>query len=256
VSEQITHQPVAVVTGASSGFGKQITMDLAAEGWLTIGLARHEEPLEAVATAAEGEYKVCDVDSWGEVSETAEEVLEEHPRIDLVVNNAGMALRERFIDLVDSVEVEDVMTTNYMGAVHVAHAFLRGLFKAAPDADIVNVVSAAATVTNPNSAAYSASKAAQLAFSRSLATDLRPHGVRVHSILPGKANTEGHPQTKSSSPLSGIFGTDIEAVSRAVIDRIGESPREIYVPKALKAVAVLDTIAPVTVTRIVDKLIS
>jgi NAD(P)-dependent dehydrogenase (short-subunit alcohol dehydrogenase family) len=184
----------------------------------------------------------------------AEEILERHPSIDLLVNNAGMALHERFMDVADSNELEEVMATNYTGTVQVSHALLPGLLEATPS-DVVNVVSAAATVTNPHSGAYAASKAAQLAFSRSLATDLRPHGIRVHSVLPGKADTEGHPQSKSSSPLSGIFGTDIEAVSRAVVGRVGKPPREIYVPRALKAVAVLDTIAPVTVTRIVDKLI-
>jgi NADP-dependent 3-hydroxy acid dehydrogenase YdfG len=59
------HQPVAVVTGASSrGFGEQIVRDLAAEGWLTISLARREDRLAALAEEVEGEYQICDVSSW------------------------------------------------------------------------------------------------------------------------------------------------------------------------------------------------
>jgi len=251
-------RPVAVVTGASSGFGEQIVRNLATEGWLTIGVARRADRLMTLAGEVDGEYKVCDVSDQDYVEETATAILDEHPKINLLVNNAGEAMRDRFIEAGDCIDTEDVMKTNYLGSVWMAHALLGGLMDAAPSADIVNMVSAAATVTNPHSGPYGASKSAQLAFSRSLAADLRPHGVRVHSILPGKANTEGHPQKVSNSffSMSKIIGTDVETVADAVVERIGKKSSEIYVPKVLRAVAVLNTAIPVTAGRAVNWLLS
>jgi short-subunit dehydrogenase len=103
-------------------------------------------------------------------------------------------------------------------------------------------------ITNPHSAPYAASKSAQLAFSRSMAADLRPHGIRAHSILPGKANTEGHPQKISSSffSMSRIMATDVETVANVTVGQVGKKPGEIYVPKVLRGVAVLNTAFPVT----------
>ena len=92
----------------------------------------------------------------------AARVLERHPRIDLLVNNAGVAARGNFLDA-DPERIEQVMRTNYLGSVWTTLAFLPGL---AAGSHVVNVVSVAGTVAvGP----YSASKHAQLAFSRSLA---------------------------------------------------------------------------------------
>ncbi len=256
--EQIMERPVAVVTGASSGFGEQIVRNLSAEGWLTIGVARREDRLRSLAEEVGGEYEVCDVSYQTDVEEMAGTILSRHPAINLLVNNAGEAMRDRFIEAGDCMDTEDVMKTNYLGSVWMAHALLGGLIDAAPSADIINMVSAGATITNPHSGPYAASKSAQLAFSRSLAADLRPHGVRVHSILPGKADTEGHPQKTSSSffSLSKVMGTDVETVADAALSRVGKKSSEIYVPKILRAVAVLNTAIPVTAGRAVDKLFS
>ena len=86
------------------------------------------------------------------------------------------------------------MRTNYLGGVWCLRAFLPGLEAAAP-ADVVNVVSVAGVVAFPPSGPYSASKHAQLAFSRATAAQLRPRGIRVHTVKPGFVETEGFPQS-------------------------------------------------------------
>lgn len=253
MAEQFIDERVAVVTGASSGFGQNIVRELAARDWTTVGLATREDRLAALAEEVGGEYEVCDITDPAQVEIAAGRILDRHENIGLLVNSAGMAMRERLAG-VGPEEAEKVIATNYLGSLRVVRALQPGL-EASGGADIVDIVSAAATIDNPNSGPYSVSKAAQLAASRMLRADLRPSGIAVHSVLPGKAHTEGHPQKPSSSPLSKLTRTDVEAVTAVVLDRVGRRPSEVYVPRILKAIGVINGIAPVTAGRIIDSIL-
>ena len=105
---------VAVVTGASSGIGVEIARLLAARGDLCVLLARGAERLEAVAEELGGEAEPCDVSDRAAVEAVAERVLERHPRIDLLVNNAGIPGRTRFLDG-DPEVIERLIRINYLG---------------------------------------------------------------------------------------------------------------------------------------------
>jgi NAD(P)-dependent dehydrogenase (short-subunit alcohol dehydrogenase family) len=122
----------------------------------------------------------------------AQRVLERHPRIDVLVNNAGIPGRTRFLDG-DPEVIERLIRINYLGAVWCLRAFLPGLRAAAPS-DVVNIVSVSGVVAGPPSGPYSASKHAQLAFSRTIAAELYGERIRVHTVKPGFAETEGFPQ--------------------------------------------------------------
>ena len=183
---------VAVVTGASSGFGVEIARKLAARGDLCILLARRADRLEAVAAEIGGEAEPCDVSDRAAVDAVAARVLERHPKIDILVNNAGIPGRTSFING-DPEKIESLVRINYLGSVWCLNAFLPGLLAAAPS-HVVNVVSVSGVVAGPPSGPYSASKHAQLAFSRTVAAELRSRGVRVHTVKPGFAETEGFPQ--------------------------------------------------------------
>ncbi|HET7571535.1 MAG TPA: SDR family oxidoreductase [Gaiellaceae bacterium] len=185
-------QRVAVVTGASSGFGAEIARGLAARGTRCVLLARRAERLDALAEEIGGEAEPCDVADRAAVEEVAARVLERHPRVHVLVNNAGVPGRAGFLDG-DPELIEQALRVNYLGGVWCLRAFLPGLRAAAP-ADVVNVVSVAGSVAFPPSGPYSASKHAQLAFSRSVAAQLRREGIRVHTVKPGFAETEGFPQ--------------------------------------------------------------
>jgi len=104
-----------------------------------------------------------------------------------------VAARATFLDA-DPEVFDRVMRTNYLGGIWCLRAFLSALEAAAP-ADVVNVVSVAGVVAFPPSGPYSASKHAQLAFSRATAAQLRSRGIRVHTVKPGFVETEGFPQT-------------------------------------------------------------
>src|SRR5207247_8894025 len=103
--------------------------------------------------------------------------------IRLLACNAGVPARTDFVHAGPE-QVEDVIRINYLGNVWCVRAFLPALEAAGPS-HVVNVVSVAGTVAAGASGPYTASKYAQLAFSRSIASELRPRGIRVHTILPG-----------------------------------------------------------------------
>ena len=81
---------IAVVTGASSGIGEATARELARRGWRPVLVARRQDRLERLATELGGEYEVCDVSDRADVDRAAAAILQRHPRIDLLVNNAGI----------------------------------------------------------------------------------------------------------------------------------------------------------------------
>jgi len=184
---------VAVVTGASSGIGAEIARLLAARGDLCILLARRADRLQALAEELGGEAEPCDVSDRAAVEDVAKRILARHPKIDMLVNNAGIPGRTSFVGG-DPEVIERLIRINYLGGVWCLRAFLPGLQAAAPS-DVVNIVSVSGVVAGPPSGPYSASKHAQLAFSRTIAAELRGQGIRVHTVKPGFTETEGFPQS-------------------------------------------------------------
>jgi len=241
---------VAVVTGASSGIGEATARALARVGWHCVLLARRVERLERLAAELGGEYELCDVGDRTQVDEVAQAVLGRHPRIDLLVLNAGIPGRGDFFTL-EPERIEAVVRTNYLGAVWCARAFERGLL---PGAHVVNVVSVAGTVAFAPAGPYAASKHAQLAFSRSLTGLLTPRGVRVHTILPGFVETEGFPQR--SVLRSSFFRRLVirpEDVAARILRAVDANRRETFVPRWYRVFALAQALAPGLVARLVAR---
>jgi len=236
-------QRVAVVTGASSGFGAEIARSLAARGMRCVLLARREERLRALADEIGGEAEACDVGDREAVDAVAARVLERHPRIHLLVNNAGIPGRAGFLDG-DADRIEETVRVNYLGGVWCLRAFLPGLEAAAPS-DVVNIVSVAGDVAFPPSGPYSASKHAQLAFSRATAAQLRRRRIRVHTIKPGFVETEGFPQAWLPKPVQPLV-IGPEAVARHVLASVERGRGESSVPRYYGAAGRLQALLPNT----------
>ena len=220
---------IAVVTGASSGIGEAIARALARKGWHCVLLARRADELERIAAEIAGEWEVCDVSDRAQVDEVAARVLDRHPSIGLLVNNAGMPARGSFLDI-DPELVERVTAVNYLGGVWCLRAFASGLRRAAPS-HVVNLVSVAGTVAFAPAGAYAASKHAQLAFSRSTAALLRGSGIQVHTVMPGFVETEGFPQRATlRSPLLRRFVIEADDVADAVVKSVEKNKIEVTVP--------------------------
>ena len=240
-------EKVAVVTGGSSGIGAALARALAGEGWHCVLVARREDLLQQLAGEIGGEYEVCDVGDREAVERTAAAVLERHPKIGLLVNNAGIPARTGFVDA-DPERIESVTRVNYLGGVWCLRAFLPGLLAAAPS-DVVNVASAAGTVTAGTSGPYAASKHAQVSFSRAVAAELQPRGVRVHQVMPGFVETEGFPQKAVWPRYMHRVIAEPEDVAEAVLRAIEHNRREIFVPWYYRLGAIAQALLPAAVAR-------
>ena len=202
---------------------------LQARGTLVVGLSRRPSSAD--------EHEECDVSNRAAVEAVAAQVLERHPRIDLLVNNAGVAARGSFLDAAPE-RIEQTIRVNYLGSVWSTLAFLPGLGEGS---HVVNVVSVAGTVAD---GPYSASKHAQLAFSRSLALELAPRGIKVHTVNPGFVETEGFPQRERLGPLLGRLVVDPSAVVTRLLAAVDHDRREITVPRWYRPAAWVQALAP------------
>ena len=242
----------AVVTGASSGIGAAIARALAQRGWHLVLLARREDRLRTLAEEVGGEYELCDVGRRDEVERVAAKVTERHPQLQLLVNNAGIPGRAGFAKI-DEERLEDVLRVNYLGSVWCLRAFLPAL-EAAGRSDVVNIVSVAGTVAFAPSGPYSASKHAQLAFSRSITAELRSRGIHVHTVNPGFVETEGFPQaTALRSALFRRLVIEPEDVAAHVLKVLDRDKRETFVPAYYRVAALAQTLFPGIVARFASR---
>ena len=250
---------VAVITGASSGIGEATARILAAQGWLCVVVARRTDLLDALAKELGGEAEACDIGDRSAVEALAARVLERHPTIHLLVNNAGIPARSTF-PAVDLDLAEEVARVNYLGGVWMTRSLLPGLRSAAAAGrgHIVNVVSIAGAVAFAPSGAYTASKHAQLAFSRSLQASLRGSGIDVRTILPGYVQTEGFPQTAllEHRVLRHIV-VQPELVAETIARAVERGGREIVVPWfPYRPASLLYGVAPALVSRLGSRIVS
>jgi len=226
-----------VVTGASSGIGEATARRLAADGWRCVLVARREDRLRALASELGGEAAVCDVGSRAVVDACAAAILARHPRIDLLVNNAGMPARPTYLEA-ELELVERVLAVNYFGGVWMTRALLPGLRAGAAGrqhagrhAHVVNIASVAGTVAFARSGPYVAAKHAQVAFSRQLRVALSGSGISVHTVLPGFVETEGFPQAElRGRRATRWLVTTADHVAAAIVDAVAKERAEVTVP--------------------------
>jgi NAD(P)-dependent dehydrogenase (short-subunit alcohol dehydrogenase family) len=243
--------PVAVVTGGSSGIGAAVARALRGRGWDCVLLARGEERLRPLAEELGAEWELCDVGDREAVERVAGGVVARHERISLLVNNAGIPGRGTFLRATAE-KIEEVTRTNYLGGVWCLRTFLPALEAAAPS-DVVNVVSVAGTVATGSGGPYTSSKHAQLAFSRSVAAELRPRGVRVHTILPGFVETEGFPQRTRFGPRLSTLVVEPELVAERVLAALDRDRREVFVPRWYRIAPLAQALAPGLVARVASR---
>jgi len=239
---------VAVVTGGSSGIGAAVARRLTERGWTCVLLARGEERLRKVAEQLGAEWETCDVADREAVDRAASAIRERHATLGLLVNNAGIPGRGGFLRAAPEV-IEQVTRTNYLGGVWCLRAFLPALEAAAPS-DVVNVVSVAGTVASGAAGPYTAAKHAQLAFSRAARSELRPRGIRVHTVLPGFVETPGFPQrSRFSNRLIRAIVVDPELVATRIIAAVERDRREIFVPRYYRIAPLAQALVPGLVAR-------
>jgi NADP-dependent 3-hydroxy acid dehydrogenase YdfG len=185
---------IILVTGASSGFGKAIATKFAAGGWNVILTGRRKEKLEALAKALESNYGIktlClnfDVQDKKAVFDNLQNLPTEWQAINILVNNAGLALGRDSFENANLEDWETMIDTNVKGLLYASKAVLPMLIK--EKGHIINIGSTAGKEVYKDGNVYCASKHAVDAISKAQRIDLLPYQIKVTAIHPGAADTE------------------------------------------------------------------
>jgi 3-hydroxy acid dehydrogenase/malonic semialdehyde reductase len=185
---------IILVTGASSGFGKAIATKFAAGGWNVILTARRKEKLTELAKALESTYGIktlsliFDVQDKKAVFENLQNLPTEWQAINILVNNAGLALGRDSFENANLEDWETMIDTNVKGLLYASKAVLPMLIK--EKGHIINIGSTAAKEVYKDGNVYCASKHAVDAISKAQRIDLLPYQIKVTAIHPGAADTE------------------------------------------------------------------
>jgi NAD(P)-dependent dehydrogenase (short-subunit alcohol dehydrogenase family) len=185
-----------IVTGAGQGIGRAIAARFAEEGADVMLVGRRPEPLEQLAAELGSAWAFpADVSSAADVGAAVAAAMSRWGRIDVLVNNAGIAEEVPFLEI-EQAGWERVLATNLTGAFLMAQRAAREQVKTG-GGSIVHIASIDASGADGPYASYNASKAALLGLNRTMAMELAPHGIRVNCVSPGFTHTE---MTESAVP--------------------------------------------------------
>jgi NADP-dependent 3-hydroxy acid dehydrogenase YdfG len=185
---------IILVTGASSGFGKAIATKFAAGGWNVIITGRRKEKLDELAKALEANYGiktlslVFDVQDKKAVFDNLQNLPTEWQAINILVNNAGLALGRDSFENANLEDWETMIDTNVKGLLYASKAVLPMLIK--EKGHIINIGSTAGKEVYKDGNVYCASKHAVDAISKAQRIDLLQYQIKVTAIHPGAADTE------------------------------------------------------------------
>lgn len=215
----------AVVTGASSGIGEATAVRLAEEGFEVVVGARRMDKLERVAERCGATALRLDVRDASSILEFADRI----ENVDVLVNNAGLALGLTSLEAIPDEELTVMWETNVLGLVRVTRALLPKL-EASGNGHVVNLGSTAAHETYPGGGGYTASKHAVRAINQTLRLDLLGRPVRITMVSPGLVETEfsvvrfGGDEAKAKKPYEGMQPLVAEDVADCIAWAVTRPP--------------------------------
>ena len=229
---------IVVITGASSGIGKETAIEFAKLGARLVLVARGKEKLEELEKSlvkfnTEVLVCPCDVSNKEHVKQMTSKVLDKFGKIDILVNNAGFAIYGNVSEL--SIEqIESQMQTNYLGMVYCTKHFLPIMNKH-NSGHIVNVASVAASFGLPGIAPYCASKFAMLGFSEGLKHELKNTGIGITVVSPIMVRTNffDH-ESFSKMPKYSPTSLDPKTVAKSILRASTSNRLEIIVPNIVR----------------------
>lgn len=256
---------VVIITGASSGIGRELAYQLAGKGaWLSLA-ARDTQRLEEAATECRSRGgKALVVQTDVNVPEQCENLvrrtLQEFGRIDALVNNAGITMWARFDEISDVSILEQIMHVNYFGSMYCTHFALPHLKQS--QGQIVGISSLTGKAGVPTRSGYAASKHAMVGFFDSLRIEVAPFGVTVTMIYPGFVKTEVRarafgPDGKplQASPVQEGKVMTVETCARLIVRAMERRKREEVMTLRGKLGQWMKLIAPALVDRIASQAI-
>lgn len=213
---------VALVTGGSRGIGRATAVALARAGaYVVINYHSNEAAAadalaEVEAAGGRGEIAAFDVADPDAVDAAVKAITDRHGRLDILVNNAGIALDQLLLRVKPS-ELDRTFGTNVHGALYCAKAAIRPMMRK-KWGRIINLSSVVAEAGNPGQAVYSASKAALIGLTKTLAREYASRGVTVNAVAPGYIETDM--TTALSEELRGSI------IAQTPVGRVGR-PEEV-----------------------------
>jgi len=225
----------ALVTGASSGIGRLLSLRLAAEGARLALVARREAELRVLAEEINGAggtamVAPCDVADRDQALATAAMARAELGPIDLLVNNAGYGHHRPFLEW-DVEDMERMMRVNYLGSLYFTRALIEDM-AARRRGWIVFIASVAGKLAPPDETAYVASKFAQVGLASSLTMEMEDHGVHVLNVCPGAIRTPFFDNEALSRlpPVARKQMAEPEGLVEAIVTALRKGKREITYP--------------------------
>jgi short-subunit dehydrogenase len=224
---------IILLTGASSGIGYVTAQAFARRKAIVVAVARREERLRQLIDECRGDsprstYIAGDLGKREFAEHIVDETIRRHGRIDVLINNAGVALHKQIYHMAIE-EAERVMDINFTACVWTTMAAIPHLLRAG-GGTIVNVSSFAAKVTPPREAIYAASKAALNSFSEGLWNDLRGSNIHVALINPGPIDTEIWEKDHEPGAYDGRKYPP-QIIADAIFEAIERKRYEMTVPK-------------------------
>lgn len=219
---------VAIVTGASSGFGYEVCKQLVEKGYKVYGISRRKlAPTGVTAFSA-------DVSDESSVRSIIDEIALKEGRIDLLIANAGMGISGP-VELTSNEMARRIMDVNFYGQIYAAQAVIQYM-RAQKSGTIVFVSSVGAPIALPYQAFYSASKSAVNSVALALRNEVREYGIRIAVVMPGdastgftdariKQNTQGSKEEGGTDSL--YPGCDNAVASMEKDERTGISPEKV-----------------------------
>jgi short-subunit dehydrogenase len=255
----------AALTGAASGIGRALALELAARGCDLALADRDEAGLQTLAAEIAGAHsrKVTvhriDVGEPGEIADFAAAATAAHPGLNIVVNNAGVALLGQFSEI-DQAQMDWLMNINFWGVVHGTRAFLPHLARQR-EAHIVNLSSLFGIIAPPGQTAYAAAKFAVRGFSESLRHELQmakspvklsvvhPGGVSTNIVRNSRAGsgvTDNARRAQSIERFDAVARTTPQAAALRIIQGIEKNQPRILIGNDARMMDLLQRLRPAT----------
>jgi NAD(P)-dependent dehydrogenase (short-subunit alcohol dehydrogenase family) len=241
----------AVITGATSGIGRETALQFARGGVSVVVAGRREERLrqlvsEIESTGGQALGVVTDVAEQAQVDHLIESAIEGFGRIDTLVNNAGVAFAGRF----DQMTLEDfrrVMDVNFWGAVYASKAVVPRMREQRGGGVIINVSSIFGKRGVPFQTAYCASKFALAGFSEALRAEVMSDGIDVSTIFPGAVETEIFESAANQTGMelpSFVPKFPARALARIIVQTARFPQPEVVIALDAQAINFFNTLAP------------
>lgn len=241
---------VIILTGATQGIGRAAAYTLAEAGCILALAARNTDKLNALVNELNnrGHQAVAvptDMADTAQAAALADKTVDIFGKIDVVINNAAIGVRDNAIDLQED-EARYVMDVNYFGPVALIQAAIP-YFKANPDGGLImNVSSIVGRRAMPGIGGYCASKAALEKMADSLRLELKADNIRVSTVYPGVTVTKFNDNSLGSSQhgRGRVTGVSPERVAQAILKTIRREPRDVFVTLFDRAFVTASTIFP------------